>query len=203
MLFRSKTDARTQAYLVVREGNDSATDATLISTHPNGGMIVGEFVNRGDYTTPIKQLYLNTFEYLRRAFATDDLPKPDTTTLVGRRIYYSHIDGDGWRNLSQVKAYAQRRSMSAEVILREVIEAYPDLPVTVAPIVADLDPSWFGSEQAQALARDIFALPQVEMASHTLSHPFDWGFFADGDAAKEVGLLKRYPRRPGGNDDEA
>jgi hypothetical protein len=196
-------DARTSAYLVVREGNNTATDTTLISSHPNGGYIALDLIHRGDNLRTTRQLYLDLFEYLRRVFGTDDLPKPDTTTLVGRRIYYSHIDGDGWRNLSQVKAYAQRRSMSAEVILREVIEAYPDLPVTVAPIVADLDPSWFGSEQAQALARDIFALPQVEMASHTLSHPFDWGFFADGDAAKEVGLLKRYPRRPGGNDDEA
>ena len=198
-----RTDVRTQAYLVVREGNDSATDATLISTHPNGGMIVGEFVNRGDYTTPIKQLYLNTFEYLRRAFATDDLPKADTTTLVGRRIYYSHIDGDGWRSQTQVKEYAQRRAMAAEVVLREAVAAFPDLPVTVAPIVADLDPAWFGSEQAQALAREFFDLPQVEIGTHTWSHPFDWNFFADGDATKEVPLLRKYPRRPGGNDDDA
>lgn len=196
-----KADARTQSHFVVREGNDSATDATLISTHPNGGMVVGEFVHRGDYTTPIKQLYLNPFEYLRRAFATDDLPKPDTTTLVGRRIYYSHIDGDGWRNQTQVKEYAQRRAMSAEVVLREAVAAFPDLPVTVAPIVADLDPAWFGSEQAQALAREFFDMPQVEIGSHTWSHPFDWGFFADGDATKEVPLLRKYPKRPGGDDD--
>ncbi len=196
-------DARTSSHLVVREGNNSATDTSLISSHPNGGYIALDLVHRGDILRTTRQLYLNLFEYLRRVFGTDDLPKPDTTTLVGRRIYYSHIDGDGWRNLSQVKAYAQRRATSAEVILREAIEAYPDLPVTVAPIVADLDPAWFGSEQALALAREIFSVPQVEMASHTLSHPFDWSFFADGDPVKEALLLKRYPNRPGGNDQEA
>ena len=198
-----KVDARTQAHFIVREGSDSATDATLVSTHPNGGMVVREFVHRGDYSTPIKQLYLNTFEYLRRAFATDDLPKPDTTTLVGRRIYYSHVDGDGWRSQAQVKEYAQRRAMAAEVVLREAVAAFPDLPVTIAPIVADLDPAWFGTEQSLALAREFFDLPQVEIGSHTWSHPFDWGFFADGDAAKEVPLLRKYPRRPGGNDENA
>jgi hypothetical protein len=198
-----KIDAKTQAHFIVREGNDSATDATLVSTHPNGGMISGDLVHRGDFTTPIKQFYVNPFEFLRRAFATDDLPKPDTTTIVGRRIYYSHIDGDGWRSQTQVREYVQRRAMSAEVVLKEAVAAFPDLPVTVAPIVGDLDPAWFGSEQAQELAREFFRLPQVEMASHTWSHPFDWGFFADGDTTKEVGILKRYPRRPGGNDDEA
>ena len=198
-----KTDALTQAHLILREGNDSSTDATLISTHPNGGMVAGDFVHRGDPNTQIKQLYLNPFEYFRRAFATDDLPKPDTTTLVGRRIYYSHINGDGWRSQTQVREYAQRRAMAAEVVQREAIVAFPDLPVTVAPIVADLDPAWFGSEQAQAIARDLFALPQVEVASHTWSHPFDWGFFADGEPIKEVPLMKLYPRRPGGHDEAA
>ena len=195
-------DARTASYLVVREGNNSATDSSLISSHPNGGYIALDLIHRGDNLKTTRQLYLNIFEYLRRAFTTDDLPKPDTTTLVGRRIYYSHIDGDGWRNQTQVKGYVQRRTLSAEVVLREAVEAYPDLPVTVAPIVGDLDPAWFGTEQSQAIARDFFKLPQVEMASHTLSHPFDWGFFADGDQVKEAALLNRYPRRVGGNDQD-
>ena len=76
--------------------------------------------------------------------------------------------------------------MSAEVVQREAIEAFPDLPVTVAPIVADLDPTWFGSEQSQTIARDLFELPQVEIGSHTWSHPFDWSFFADGETTKEI-----------------
>jgi hypothetical protein len=197
------SDPRLRPHLVVREGGDATTDAALVSTHPNGGMVAGEFFYRGDQSTPIKLLYLDPFEYFRRAFATDDLPKPDTTTLVGRRIYYSHIDGDGWRSISQVRDYAARRAMSAEVVMREAIEAFPGLPVTVAPIVADLDPAWFGSEQSQAHARALFALPQVEIGSHTMSHPFDWDFFSDGDQAKEVPLLGRYPRRPGGNDEAA
>ncbi len=198
-----KVDPLVEAHLIVREGNDSSTDATPISTHPNGGFVALDFVHRGDNLTTSRQLYLDPFEYFRRAFRTDDLPKPDTTTLVGRRIYYSHIDGDGWRNLTHVKEYAQRRAMSAEVVLREAVEAFPDLPVTVAPIVGDLDPAWFGSAQSMEIARRFFDLPQVEMASHTWSHPFDWGFFADSDPVKEMLLLKRYPKRPGGNDDQA
>ena len=82
--------------------------------------------------------------FFRLAFGTDDLPKPDTTTLCGRRMYFSHIDGDGWRNLCEINKYRKRRAMSAEVILDEVLMRFPELPVSVAPIAADLDLRWHG-----------------------------------------------------------
>ncbi len=49
-----KIEPRTHAHLILREGIDIASDATLISTHPNGGMVVGDFVHRGDPNTQIK-----------------------------------------------------------------------------------------------------------------------------------------------------
>ena len=55
-----------------------------------------------------RQWYINPFELFREAFQTDALPKPDTTTLSGRRIYYSHVDGDGWRNVTQIEPYRTR-----------------------------------------------------------------------------------------------
>lgn len=138
---------------------------------------------------------VNPFTLFARVFGTDDLPKPDPTTLSGRRIYYSHIDGDGWLNESFVEGYRSPPTYSSDVILREAIRPFPDLPVTVAPIAAELDPAFVGNPAAQEIARAIFALPQVEPGSHTYTHPFQWSFFGPGYTAdKERPYMSRYRR---------
>lgn len=133
-----------------------------------------------------RQWYINPFELFRVAFRTDEVPKPDTTTLSGRRIYYSHVDGDGWRNVTQIEPYRTRRVISSRVVLDEVVRKTPDLPVSIGPIVGDLDPAWHGSPESQAVADALFAQPHVEAAVHTYSHPFDWGYFSRPRTEAEV-----------------
>ena len=168
------------SHLVLRRAGDPGTDSHMVVTSPRGGYIAAGFAITPNVDEDRRRWLLNPFAFFRRAFGTDGLPKPDTTTLSGRRIYYSHIDGDGWRNRTEVESYRERRpTLSSEVVLRELLEPYGDLPVTVAPVVGDLDPDWYGTEEGIAIAREIFRLPQVEAATHTYSHPFDWAFFAD------------------------
>jgi len=191
---RARPGAR--AHLSVARRRDRLT-ADLVVTSPRGGYAAGAWVRYADHRPDWFKWYLNPFAFFRLAFATDELPKPDVSTLSGRRIYYSHIDGDGWRNVSRVDGYREQGALSAEVILREIIAPYPDLPVTVAPVVGDLHPRWHGSEQARRIARAIFALPQVEAASHTMSHPFYWDFFRDYSPDKERPFLPRYQQLNG------
>ena len=73
------------------------------------------------------------------------------------------------------------------------ITEYPDLPVTVTAIAADLDEKWVARKESGDIARKLFALPHVEVGSHTYSHPFDWDFFAEGDAEKEIPFLQFFP----------
>ncbi len=196
--FIAAIDDNIEKHLVVRQNKDPDRDAILMATGPNGGYIAEGYAiydkydeERGD---DLQQWYINPFLFFRKAFATDDLPKPDTTTIAGRRIYYSHIDGDGWNNVTQLEEYKNntRDIISAQVILEKALEPYPDLPVTVAVIAADIDKEWAGSDYAIDMAKQIFALPQVEIGSHTYSHPFFWEFFADGNPDKEKPLLHRY-----------
>jgi len=169
----------------------------LIITHLNGGYIASDFTHfyqkgkDGEY----KNLwYINPFKFFRLAFGTEIMPKPDTTTINGRRIYYSHIDGDGWRNVTEILKYKKSRLFSSEVILKEIIRKYPDLPLTVAPVVGDIDPNWYGSEEALRIARDIFKESNVEAGSHTYSHPLQWDFFNDKNInKKEAPFLTFYP----------
>jgi len=185
---------KARSHLSVRRVGRSESDQ-LIVTGPAGGY-AGE-----DYSgaLPVDEWswYLNPFEFFRAALATDDVPKLDTTTLGGRRIYYSHVDGDGWHNVSSAEAYRGKQITSAEVQYEQILLKYTDLPVTIGPITGDLDVAWYGNEAARKLARKMFELPHVEVGSHTHSHPFAWGFFRNPDPRREVPFLKEYPARPG------
>ena len=173
----------TTAILSASWGKNHATKSDLIVIGPQGGYAApGYSIYEHD---DFHQWHLDPFEFFRRIFATDDLPKPDTTTLSGRRMYYSHIDGDGWRNVTEIEDYHDTRELSAEVVFNEALEPFPDLPVTLAPIAGDLDPRWHGNEKILELARKMLALPQVEAGSHTYSHPYHWEYYKDYRAEKE------------------
>ena len=178
-----RLDETTTAILSASWGKDLAAKSDLIVIGPQGGYAASGYslYEHEDF----HQWHLDPFEFFRKAFATDDLPKPDTTTLSGRRMYYSHIDGDGWRNITEIESYHDTKELSAEVIFNEALQPFPDLPVTVAPIAGDLDPKWYGNEEILAQARKILALPQVEAGSHTYSHPYYWDYYKDYNAEKE------------------
>lgn len=171
----TKIDPNVKSYLTIRRGGNPATDVELVAIGPRGAYAAPGYLISEIEESQRRQWYVNPFEFFRTAFETDGVPKPDTTTISGRRIFYSHVDGDGWRNLTQVQRYKKKEATAADVILDDVLRAYPDLPVTVAPIAGDLDPAWFGSDKILRTARAMFALPHVEAGSHTYGHPLAWG----------------------------
>ncbi len=187
-------EGRGYSGLTVRQGDEPSRASDLVVVTDNGGWIASDYAYFHDEKTDTLQWYVNPFAFFNRALKLHDMPRPDTTTLAGRRIFFSHIDGDGWNNLTEVYPYRNKGILSAEVVRERIIEAYPGLPVTVAPIAGDLDPDWHGSARSLRVAREILALPQVEAGVHTYSHPFDWGFFADGDPERERPFLNLYTR---------
>lgn len=188
--------AGTDSFLVVRRGDGG--ESHLVLAGPGGGFVAPGYVFFTDGMGGTRW-YINPFALFARVFALAGQPRPDPTTLAGRRVYYSHIDGDGWRNRTDIAEYEGRPAMAADVIYERVIRPTPDLPVSVAPIAADLDPAWVGDDRAQAICRELFALAQVEPASHTFSHPFDWHFFADYTPAKEKPFEKIYAAQEAGH----
>lgn len=190
-------DSRAKSFLVARRGNDPKTDSHLVVSSPAGGFVASGYTHYAVSDPLHIQWYMNPFEFFRTAFATETLPKPDTTTLSGRLIFYSHLDGDGWRSESQIGSYQKSRSIAAEVVLKEILQAFPDLPVTVAPIAADIDPKWHGSAASLQLAKNILALPHVEAASHTYSHPLDWRFFSRDSRDRKGSAIHRDPIEAG------
>jgi polysaccharide biosynthesis protein PelA len=175
------------ASLVETEGTVSSV---LIATSSGGGYAADAFTIFYDATVDKARWILNPFAFFKQAFGDDRFPVPDVTTLSGRRMYLSHIDGDGWNNISEIEGYREAQTPASEVISKEIIEPYPDLPVSVGLIAGDALKEIGGSDAARLSAKKIFALPQVEVASHTYSHPFAWGFYDKYDRAAELKLVE-------------
>lgn len=173
---------------------DHTVTSALVVTGPGGGYASDEYAAYYDGNTDRLRWIVNPFEFLKRSLGVERFPIPDVTTLSGRRIYFSHIDGDGWNNVSEIEGYRQGQVLSSEVIAKEAIEAYPDLPITVGLIAGDVDTSIGGTTDAARIARRIYALPQVEVASHTYTHPFEWDFFEHYDRKAELDMIDKAHR---------
>jgi polysaccharide biosynthesis protein PelA len=183
-------DAEVSSHLVLehREGDLVLASSVVLTSNRGGYAASGYFVYEEPGTGRTKWL-IDPFAFFQQAFSAERMPIPDVTTLSGRRIWFSHIDGDGWNNVSFVEDYREKPTIAANVVLRELIAPYPDLPAAVGVIVADIDERYGTSEAARQAARDLYALPQVEVASHTYSHPYQWSFFENYNRKLEERLI--------------
>jgi len=125
---------------------------------------------------------INPFKFIQAALDLEEIPVPDATTENGRRLLMIHIDGDSFYNKTELGG----DRYSAELILDEFIKPHA-LPHTVSIIEGEIGGKGMKpllSPALEKIAHRIFKLPNVEIASHTYSHPFDWF------AAAQEGLLK-------------
>ncbi|MEQ8224094.1 MAG: hypothetical protein ABRQ37_17385, partial [Candidatus Eremiobacterota bacterium] len=168
--------------------------ATCAVTGDWGGILGGDFfyeieeskeeaINIDNYDDLLKLHYdlkptttnngkwvVNPFLFLNRSLDIETLPRLDYTTLNGQRIFYTHLDGDGLSNLSYIPT-----RYSGEVIKEEIFETY-NLPVSVSIITGEMeahDKKYYN--YPATIARSIFSLDNVEIATHTHTHPFDMG----------------------------
>ncbi len=138
-----------------------------------GGALLDPYVTF--QVTPEDQASLfNPFVFIDAVVSSGNFPAPDTSTRDGRRIFYSHIDGDGFAGLTK---FAGKR-VCAELVRDSVLKKYP-FPVTVSLIEAttrglEKGQTMNNAPALEALARDIFTLPHVQVGSHSYSHPYVW-----------------------------
>lgn len=114
----------------------------------------------------------NPFEFFRSALRLPAMPVPDVTTESGRRMLMVHMDGDGFVSRAEFPG----APYASEVMLDKILKRYP-LPSTISIIQGEIAADGLYAAQSDKLervARAMFALPHVEMASHSFSHPFLW-----------------------------
>ncbi|MBT3182005.1 MAG: DUF2194 domain-containing protein [Deltaproteobacteria bacterium] len=165
-------DKNAKVYLKLKRRDSDATfDAIFIS---NRGAYIGYgysiYQNPGDFQTRWR---INPFKFFK-VFFNGDFPKPDVTTLNGTRITYSHIDGDGIRNVTTAFQDEFGRIPSGEATYELILKKI-NLPISVSIVVGDFIKA--GKDEKEVLVDVIkksFELPNVEAASHGWAHPFEW-----------------------------
>jgi hypothetical protein len=182
------SDVSSHLILEHREGNLVLASSVVLTSSRGGYAATGYFVYEEPGTGRTKWL-IDPFAFFQKAFGAELMPIPDVTTLSGRRAWFSHIDGDGWNNVTYIESYRDKPTIAAGVILRELIAPYPDLPVAVGVIGADIDERYGTPEAARQTARELFALSQVEVATHTYTHPYQWSFFENYDRRLEERII--------------
>ena len=174
----------------IRIADHTGATSDVVARTSGGGVAIGEYAYKFYGNAQIGFWHIDPFKFFASAFRVSSMPAPDVTTLVGRRIYFSSVDGDGWNSISSVPDENGVLRIAAYIMLDELIRPYPGLPVTVGPVTGDLDPNMYGGRAARRAAREIFALPNVELATHTHTHPFDWSYYRpsnyDPEAEAEV-----------------
>jgi len=116
-------------------------------------------------------LVFNPVEIFRDVFKPD-FPAPDVTTENGNRILTAHIDGDAFFGVAD---FDPQKNLG-EIIRDEILKKYK-IPHTISIVEGEIAPWGLypdKSKKLEEIARSIFALENVEIASHSFSHPFKW-----------------------------
>ncbi|MCH9739669.1 MAG: endo alpha-1,4 polygalactosaminidase [Epsilonproteobacteria bacterium] len=115
---------------------------------------------------------IDPFKFLKDTLRLDNIPVPDPTTEAGRRILFVHVDGDGFMEIVRV----DKEMLSAEYLIENIYKKYP-IPQTLSLIQGEVDTIGLYpklSPRMKEIAKELYQIPWVEPASHTLSHPFYW-----------------------------
>ncbi len=170
-LFSYKVDESKGFKVLARVINKDKSSSDLVFKAPWGGAAIDPY--------PVTSLNNNQDIWLLEPFGFLDLmlnlpkiPAADASSESGLRILTSHVDGDGFPSHSWFKG----APLVSEVLYNEVFKPI-EIPQTISVIEGEISAKGIHAKEApvlEALARKIFELPNVEVASHTFSHPFTW-----------------------------
>lgn len=183
--FASRPDVR--SLLRVEDSAGGVWDGAVVG--PWGGAAFIPYVIE-ERLEQERRWLMDPFAFLKDALALPPIPAPDVTTEAGRRIFTVHIDGDA------IVSRVERRDtpFTGEVLLKEVLKNPKyRTPTTVSIVEGEVSPAGMYphlTAKLEPIARQIFALPHVEMASHTFSHPFEW---EDAEAGKREPHVPHLP----------
>lgn len=112
------------------------------------------------------------FAFLEKTLRLQKLPMPDVTTENGNRLWSSHIDGDALPSWAEVPG----KKLGAEMIHETILKRY-NMPHSISIVEAEMTSIEAYADRRERMfnvARQIFAMPSVEIATHTFSHPYAW-----------------------------
>jgi len=116
------------------------------------------------------------FVFLEKSLRLQKLPMPDVTTENGKRLWSAHIDGDALPSWAEMPV----RKLGAEIIHEAILERF-NMPHSISIVEAEMTSIEAYNDRRDRMfdvARRLFAMPSVEIATHSFSHPFNWEMVA-------------------------
>ena len=159
-----------ESYLQIQDNRGETFDAAGIA--PWGGWALFRHIFVSARNGEMNRWAIDPTAFLERAIAAPSIPIPDVTTEAGRRLLLMHIDGDGFASRAEILS----QPLAAEVLQKDFIMRY-NLPHTVSVIQGEVAANGLYpalSPTLEKIARNIFALDNVEIATHSRSHLFYW-----------------------------
>ncbi|MFT5533945.1 MAG: hypothetical protein ACI8WM_001981 [Burkholderiaceae bacterium] len=159
-----------RSLLSLQDGAGNTFDAVALTAW--GGFALSPFTTRSLSALDQDRWIVQPIRFLQAALRLPELPVPDVTTEGGQRMLMAHIDADGFPSRAELPG----RPLAPEVLQKQILSRYR-LPTAVSVIEAEISSTGVYpqlSGELEPLARTIFALPFVEAASHSYSHPFSW-----------------------------
>lgn len=166
-----RVGSQSRSLLRLKSGN-YVYDAAAIT--PWGGFVVDN--NAVVYLDGLDQQrwIINPMLFLQQALQLPQMPVPDVTTENGRRLLFTHVDGDGFLSYDEFSQTGSTPRFCSAILKDEVFKRYP-IPMSMSVIQAELtEMNKPARPELERIARQIFALPNIELASHTYSHPYFW-----------------------------
>lgn len=157
-----------QALITLKAQSGSFIQASM---NANGGIVLAPWLVQ-DLPMGDNRWIIDPIHLLTRVLKLPAIPAFDVTTVSGRRAFLLHMDGDGFPSLSRFPG----QPYAGEVFKDKILKRY-QLPFTFSVIEGEIGSKGLypkQSPQLEAIARKIFELPYVEIATHTFSHPFFW-----------------------------
>lgn len=134
---------------------------------------------------------INPFEFFKQALRLKELPVPDPTTQNAKRLFFTHIDGDGIMNYVE----SNPELFSGDMIREQIVKRY-SFPHSISIIGAEVAADGLYPEistQIIETAKQIYHQKNVEPATHTFTHPFIWSKIENDDLDEEFRLkVKNY-----------
>ncbi len=167
-------DERNTAWVTVRRRATDARELAPVVVGDWGGIALDPWVMHhgtgvADYSD--RAWHLDPFAFLRDALGLRGVPAPHPSVLNGRRMFFLHVDGDGFESRSTVDG----EQLCGEVFRDHILSRWP-VPMTVSVIVASLTDDLAPAEPTYRMrvASEILNHAHVEPASHSVLHPFWW-----------------------------
>jgi len=168
-------DPSLKVYLKLKRIDIPDSESCAIFSSKTGAMAIQNFTRYYNENNYNKQWRINPFLFFAENFQADGpQPVPDLTTYFGKRILFTHIDGDGFINGSLI----DNTKLCSEIIINSILKKYI-IPTSASIITGELltgnDLPWIkGRKDLNAIAKSLYEIPYIEPASHGYTHPLDW-----------------------------